>query len=55
MTFIQNLGAVLAGLIIIFSSQIVDAAEGELDEYPNGWTHRPIMEQFTSLGRSTCM
>ena len=55
MTFIQNLGAVLAGLIIIFSSQIVDAAEGELDEYPNGWTHRPIMEQFTSLGCSPCM
>ena len=27
----------------------------EPDEYPNGWTHRPIMEQFTSLGCPPCM
>ena len=29
---------------------------GEVDaDVPNGWTHRPIMEQFTSLGCPPCM
>ena len=31
------------------------ATNQEPDEYPNGWTHRPLMEQFTSLGCPPCM
>mgnify|MGYP002413573299 CR=1 FL=1 len=31
------------------------ANDQEPDEYPNGWTHRPLMEQFTSLGCPPCM
>ena len=41
---------IISSLIVI-----VEAEEVEPDEYPNGWTHRPIMEQFTSLSCPPCM
>ena len=54
---IQKILAVLTFALFIFSSFSIssEAKSAEPDDYPNGWTHRPIMEQFTSLGCSPCM
>ncbi len=52
----QNLLAVLTCFLFVISSIPVssETSNPEPDDYPNGWTHRPIMEQFTSLGCSPC-
>ena len=53
----RNLTAVVICFMFVVSSLIipVEATEAEPDDYPNGWTHRPLMEQFTSLGCPPCM
>jgi len=53
----QNLISVLVCFLFVISSIPVssESSNPEPDDYPNGWTHRPIMEQFTSLGCSPCM
>ena len=53
----KNLIAIGICFMFIISSLIVtvEAEEVEPDDYPNGWTHRPIMEQFTSLSCPPCM
>lgn len=57
MNFKQNLIAILTCFLFVFSSFSISTGADtvEPDEYPNGWTHRPIMEQFTSLGCPPCM
>ena len=49
---IQKILALFIFLLFIFSTVSVqtEAENPEPDDYPNGWPHRPIMEQFTSLG-----
>ena len=53
----RNLISVLVCFLFVISSIPVSSENANLepDDYPNGWTHRPIMEQFTSLGCSPCM
>ena len=53
----RNLISVLVCFLFVISSIPVssESSNPEPDDYPNGWTHRPIMEQFTSLGCSPCM
>jgi thiol-disulfide isomerase/thioredoxin len=53
----RNLLAITVCFLLVISSiSIPSGASNEgTDEYPNGWTHRPIMEQFTSLGCPPCM
>ena len=57
MNFKRNfLASFVCFLIIISTISIPSGATNEgPDEYPNGWTHRPLMEQFTSLGCPPCM
>ena len=57
MNKMRNLTAVVICFMFVVSSLIipVEATEAEPDDYPNGWTHRPLMEQFTSLGCPPCM
>ena len=57
MNFTQNFIAVAVCFLFVISSLVTPsvATNQEPDEYPNGWTHRPIMEQFTSLGCPPCM
>ena len=52
-----NLLAIAVCFIFVISSISIPtgANNAEPDEYPNGWTHRPLMEQFTSLGCPPCM
>ena len=52
----RNLLAIAVCFLFVISSiSIPTGANQEPDEYPNGWTHRPLMEQFTSLGCPPCM
>jgi len=57
MNFTRNFIAVAVCFLFVISSLVTPsvATNQEPDEYPNGWTHRPIMEQFTSLGCPPCM
>ena len=57
MNFTRNFIAIAVCFLFVISSLVTPsvATNQEPDEYPNGWTHRPIMEQFTSLGCSPCM
>ena len=60
----QNLLVILTCFLFVLSSFSISTGADSIpagadtvepDEYPNGWTHRPIMEQFTSLGCPPCM
>ena len=57
MNFTRNFIAIAVCFLFVISSLVTPsvATNQEPDEYPNGWTHRPIMEQFTSLGCPPCM
>ena len=57
MSFTRNFIAIAVCFLFVISSLVTPsvATNQEPDEYPNGWTHRPIMEQFTSLGCPPCM
>ena len=57
MNFTRNFIAILICFLFVISSFSISTGANtvEPDEYPNGWTHRPVMEQFTSLGCSPCM
>jgi len=50
MNKMRNLTAAVICFMFVISSLIipVEATVAEPDDYPNGWTHRPLMEQFTS-------
>ena len=57
MSTIRNFTAMAVCFLFVISSFVTPstATNQEPDEYPNGWTHRPLMEQFTSLGCPPCM
>jgi len=57
MNFTRNFTIIAICFLFVISSFITPslATNQGPDDYPNGWTHRPIMEQFTSLGCPPCM